>query len=96
MRNVYSVELLEYKDGQSPRKIGSFSLSNDELGISIKIDKEDYPVIRNIVWEGIIDRKYAKPGRLYPYDGMVFLENLKYNFQSGEIVATEVKEEVLD
>ena len=53
-------------------------------------------IIENIQGEGIFDYKYARPGKLYPYDCMSFLENLKYHFKSGYLLATDVKKQVVD
>jgi len=49
--------------------------------------------IQNLEKKGI--RDYSMPEEsafLYPKDGMKFLENLKFAFQSGYLAATDVKE----
>lgn len=41
--------------------------------------------------EGIRDYSRDKPTRLYPKEGLRFLEQLKFNFKSGYLNASEIK-----
>ena len=66
-------------------------MQEDEPG-KVEIDGDhNHPVLENIKNEGIFDYKNTRPGKLYPYDGMIFLENLKYYFRSGYLLATDVQ-----
>ncbi len=96
MMLLYFVELFELDRNAQQKKIATFKLMEEE-GSSVEIEGgEDHPVIQDIQFEGIFDYKNACPGKLYLYDGMSFLENLKYHFRSGYLSATEVKEKTVD
>ena len=96
MTLLYFVDLFELDRDAQQKKIATFKLSEgDEGKVEIDCDSNN-PVVENIKGEGIFDYKYARPGKLYPYDGMSFLENLKYQFRSGYLLATDVKEKVVD
>lgn len=93
---LYFVELFELDRDANQKKIATFKLLDGESSV-VEIDGDhEYPVIEGIKGEGIFDYKYARPGKLYLYDGMNFLENLKYHFRSGYLLATDVKEKVVD
>lgn len=96
MTLFYFVELFELDRDARQKKIATFKLLDGEGGV-VKIEGDHgHPVVGSIQGEGIFDYKYARPGRLYPYDGMSFLENLKYHFRSGYLLATDVKKQVID
>lgn len=96
MTFFYFVDLYELDNNAHQNKIATFKLKEDESNkIEIECDPNN-PVINNVNSEGIFDYKYARPGKLYPYDGMSFLENLKYHFRSGYLLATDVKKQVID
>lgn len=96
MTLIYFVELFELDRDAQQKKIATFKLMEEESSI-VEIDGDHHhPVIEGICGEGIFDYKYARPGKLYPYDGMNFLENLKYCFRSGYLLATDVKKQVID
>jgi len=95
MTLFYFVELFELDQNANQKKIATFKLSDESDVVQIDGD-HDHRVIVNIKGEGIFDYKYARPRKLYPYDGMNFLENLKYHFRSGYLLATDVKEQVVD
>lgn len=96
MTLVYFVELFELDRDAQQKKIAMFKLSGDG-GNMVEIDGEhDHPAIFSIKREGIFDYKNARPGKLYPHDGMSFLENLKYYFRSGYLLATDVQKKTLD
>lgn len=95
MTLLYFVELFELDRDAQQKKICTFKLL--EEGSIVEIDGDSHhPIIFAINGEGIFDYKYARPGKLYPYDGMSFLENLKYHFRSGYLLATDVKQKVVD
>ncbi|MBU3978417.1 hypothetical protein KKE68_01780 [Patescibacteria group bacterium] len=51
----------------------------------------DKVFVENLEREGIFD--YSTPGKkLFPKDGIGFLEGLKFTFKSGYLNASEVKE----
>ena len=96
MTLFYFVDLYELDKDAKQRKIATFRMNEDEPG-RVEIDgDENHPVLGNIKGEGIFDYKNAKPGKLYPYDGMSFLENLKYCFRSGYLLATDVQKQTID
>lgn len=93
---LYFVELFELDRDANQKKIATFKLLDGESSV-VEIDGDhEHPVIEGIKGEGIFDYKYARPGKLYPYDGINFLENLKYHFRSGYLLATDVKKQVID
>lgn len=47
-------------------------------------------LIASLELGGIYDYSVASRAKLYPKDGMKFLENLKFNFKSGYLNASEV------
>lgn len=96
MNLIYFVELYELDHDANQKKIATFRLLEEGGGI-VEIDGDhDHRVIFSIKNEGIFDYKYARPGKLYPYDGIKFLENLKYHFRSGYLLATDVEKQIID
>ena len=96
MKLSHFVELFELNHNLQQKKIATFKLSEGDSG-SIEIDGDvDHPTVLSVSREGVFDHKYARPGKLYLYDGMVFLENLKYNFRSDYLLATDVKQKIVD
>ncbi len=96
MTLFYFVELFQLDRDAKQKKIATFKLPEEE-GAIVKVEGDrQHPVIESVCGEGIFDYKYARPGRLYPYDGMSFLENLKYHFRSGYLLATGVQKQVID
>ncbi len=96
MTLLYFVELFELDRNANQKKIATFKLVDGENG-PVKIEGDyEHPVVRGIQGEGIFDYKNARPGKLYPNDGMSFLENLKYHFRSGYLLATDVKNQIVD
>ena len=93
---LYFVELFELDRDANQKKIATFKLLDGESDI-VEVDGDHgHPVVEGIKGEGIFDYKYARPGKLYPHDGMSFLENLKYHFRSGYLLATDVKKQIVD
>jgi len=96
MTLYYFVDLYELDQNAKQRKIATFKMQEDEPG-KVEIDGDhEHPIMRHIIFEGIFDYKNARPGKLYPYDGMSFLENLKYYFRSGYLLATDVQRATID
>ena len=96
MTLFYFVDLYELDKDARQRKIATFRMNEDEPG-RVEIDgDQNHPVMESINREGIFDYKNARPGKLYPYDGMSFLENLKYYFRSGYLLATDVQKKTVD
>jgi hypothetical protein len=96
MTQLYFVELFELGRDAQQKKIATFKLSGDG-GNTVEIDgDQEHPVVEGIKGDGIFDYKNARPGKLYPHDGMSFLENLKYHFRSGYLLATDVKKKAID
>ncbi len=96
MMLLHYVELFELGQDAQQKKIATFNLPEED-GTVVEVDGDHHhPVVEGILEEGIFDYKYARPGKLYPRDGMNFLENLKYHFRSGYLLATDVKEKAVD
>jgi len=95
MMLLYFVELYELDNNAHQNKIATFRLTEESGVVEIDGDHE-HAIIKDIQWEGIFDYKYARPGKLYLYDGMKFLENLKYHFRSGYLLATDVEKKIVD
>lgn len=92
----YFVDLYELDKEARQWKIATFRMKENEPG-RVEIDgNEKHPVLENIQREGIFDYKNARPGKLFLSDGMGFLENLKYYFRSGYLLATDVQKRVVD
>lgn len=96
MTLMYFVDLYELDKFKHQKKVATFKFGEETFGV-VQIEGEtNNPLINSITREGIFDFKFAKPGRLYPYDGMSFLENLKYNFRSGYLSASDVQQKVTE
>ena len=93
MTLLHFVELFELDRDANQKKIATFKLTEESGVVEIEGDHE-HAIVKSIQWEGIFDYKYARPGKLYPNDGMKFLENLKYHFRSGYLLATDVEKQV--
>ncbi len=72
------------------KKLATFYLDQED-SINVHVDgDENNEVVQNIMREGVFDYKYARPGKVYPEDGMTFLENLRYAFRAGYFLASDV------
>lgn len=92
----YFVDLYELDKEARQWKIATFRMQEDKPSrVEIEGD-ENHPVLRNIQFEGIFDYKNARPGKLYSDDGISFLENLKYYFRSGYLLATDVQKKIVE
>lgn len=52
---------------------------------------ENKTFVNNLLEDGIIDYSLEGRKKLYPKDGLKFLEQLQYNFKSGYLNASEIK-----
>lgn len=96
MMLLHFVELFELDRDANQKKIATFKLLEGESG-TVEIEGDhNHPVVESVQGEGIFDYKYARPGKLHLYDGMSFLENLKYHFRSGYLLATDVEKQIID
>ncbi|MBI2595887.1 hypothetical protein HYW46_04105 [Candidatus Daviesbacteria bacterium] len=62
-----------------------------QLGEEVVCEGEE-KFIEYLNKEGINDYNSPSPKKLFPKDGRLFLEQLKYNFKSGYLNATDLKE----
>ena len=80
------VEIYKVNNGGSQNVLAVCTLTAD----GVKIDG-DIEFISNLN-SGIDNYSSEIPKKLYPKDGILFLEQLKFNFKSGYLNASEVKE----
>ena len=95
MTLFYFVDLFELDSQAKQTKIATFKM---EEGGSNRVEVEGdqyHPAVENLRGEGIFDYKNSTPTKLYPDDGLSFLENLKYNFRSGYLSASEVQKKTV-
>ena len=96
MTMMYFVDLFELDNQANQKKVATFKMDEDAPN-DVQIEGDQYhPAIENLKGEGIFDYKNSTPTKLYPYDGISFLENLKYNFRSGYLSASEVQKKAID
>jgi len=63
------------------------------VGETVVCEGEDKALIDNLKSEGIWDDSKTPPQKLFPKDGIRFLERLNFVFTSGYLNASQVKEE---
>ena len=83
-------------------KVEIYKLQNDgtqTIVVACKLEDnkvicegEDKIFIENLIKDGITDYSGDERNILFPKDGLKFLEQLKYNFKSGYLNASEIKE----
>lgn len=81
------VEIYVLQDDGSQKVIATCKLVNDSV-----VCDGDGNFVRNLNVEGVFDYSMSKKQTLFPKDGIHFLEQLKFNFQSGYINASDIKE----
>ncbi len=81
------VEIYQLQNDGSQKTVVVCSLKDD--GVSCDGDSN---FVKNLELEGIIDYQSENSQKLYFKDGLRFLEQLKYNFKSGYLNASDVKE----
>lgn len=83
------VEIYKLENNGDQKVIATCKLSDSGV-----VCEGDSVFIKNLEKNGICDYsdKNLESGKLFPKDGIKFLENLKFAFRSGYLVATEVQE----
>ncbi|MEK7643967.1 MAG: hypothetical protein AAB390_01540 [Patescibacteria group bacterium] len=84
---MYFVEIFKLKDGGSQSLLANCFLENGSINF-----KGDEKFIESLRQNGITDYSSVDKNKLFPIDGLKFLEQLKYNFRSGYLNATDIKE----
>ena len=75
-------------DGE--QKIIAICHLNDE---GVVICEGDQTFVKNLGKEGVLDYgNLETKNKLFPKDGVKFLENLKHAFRSGYLIATDIQE----
>jgi len=81
------VEIYKLKNDGSQEIIATCELIQNTV-----VCKGDKTMIQSLEKEGIRDFSASEPKKLFPKDGLRFLEQLKYNFKSGYLMASDIKE----
>ena len=81
------VEIYKLKNDASQEIIVTCKLTTDGMVIC-EGDKE---FAENLMREGILDYSSSPSKKLFPKDGIKFLEQLKYNFKSAYLMASDIK-----
>ena len=84
-------------------KVEIYKLNNDGTqtiiatckldGDKVVCEGENKVFIQNLEKDGITDYSSEEKNTLFSKDGLKFLEQLQYNFKSGYLNASEVKED---
>lgn len=82
------VEIYKIENDGSQRVIAVCKLVGE-----IAICKGDDVFVENLKNEGVWDYSKKLSSKIFPKDGLSFLEALRFNFKSGYLNASEVKEE---
>ncbi len=84
------VEIYELKNDGSQGVIAVCKLLNNEA-----ICEGEKSFIENLKQRGVLDYSDSSKSpaqKIFPKDGLRFLEQLKYNFKSGYLNASDIKE----
>jgi len=81
------VEIYKIKNDGSQRVIASCGLVGETI-----VCQGEKVLIENLERDGIWDDSQTPPQKLFPKDGIRFLERLRFSFTSGYLNASEVKE----
>ena len=81
------VEIYKLKNDGSQEVIVTCELAENKA-----VCKGDKAMIQSLEKEGIRDFSASEPKKLFPKDSLRFLEQLKYNFKSGYLMASDIKE----
>lgn len=84
---MYFVEIYKLDNNGNQNIIAMCKLADGETALC----EGDDVFVKNLTQNGIYDYSVEPRQKLFPKDGKKFLENLKYAFKSGYLVATEVK-----
>ena len=85
--NMPQVEIYKLKNDGSQEVIVVCSLKDDK----VVCEGKNKAFADNLEKDGIIDYSSEERKTLYPKDGLKFLEQLQYNFKSGYINASAVR-----
>lgn len=80
------VEIYKLENDGSQKILAVCKLSDNQV-----ICEGDETFIQNLAEEGIRDYSSENKPKLFPKDGIKFLEQLKFNFKSGYLNASDIK-----
>lgn len=81
------VEIYRFKKADSPKMLAVCKLIDGNV-----VCEGDETFIKNLETDGIFDYSEKSQKKLFFKDGLRFLCQLKYNFKSGYLLASEIKE----
>lgn len=81
------VEIYKLQNDGGQKAIATCRMAED-----VVVCEGDGALIENLAKNGILDYSQTPPQKIFPKDGLRFLEQLKYNFKSGYLNASEIKE----
>lgn len=81
------VELYALQNDGSQRVIAVCELTGTAV-----VCTGDTAVVNNLTREGILDHSQTPPQKIFPKDGLRFLERLQFTFKSGYLNASAIKE----
>lgn len=82
------VEILKLQNDGSQKIIATCKLIGEKV-----ICEGQEELVNDLSSNGIINYSDQGAEKLYPQDGLLFLEQLKFNFKSGYLNATDIIEE---
>lgn len=82
------VEIYKLQNDGSHRVVATCTLANRKV-----VCEGDEAFVKNLESEGIFNYLETMPEKIYPEDGILFLENLRFSFRSGYLNASKVREE---
>ncbi len=83
-KNCY-VQIYKLQNDGTQKAVAICSLIDDKV-----VCEGEKFLVAALSFNGIYDYSSPERVKLYPKDGMKFLENLKFNFKSGYLNASEV------
>ena len=81
------VEIYKLQNDGSQKIVITCRLEIDKV-----ICEGDRQFVDNLMSKGIFDYSQDSKKKIYPKDGLLFLEQLKYNFKSGYLNASDIKQ----
>lgn len=81
------VEIYQLQNNGTQKTVVVCNLENETV-----ICEGDENIINSFKKEGILNYSESPPNKLFLNDGLKFLEQLKYNFKSGYLNGSDVKE----
>ena len=83
------VEIYKIQNDASQKIIAICKLADDGNVVC----EGDQQFVESLIREGVRDySSQGEPKELFPKDGIRFLEQLKYHFKSGYLMASDIKE----